>query len=144
MVGGAALDFQSLEAAGWARYDVPGYTGTVCPFWTRKDADGWVIGVVIEPAHANSHIHTAHGGMLLTFADVAFGFGVSEALGHARIVTVQLQMQYLSVARVGEFLTCRPEIVRQSASLLFVRGLFHVGEKAIASADGIWKVIEPK
>jgi hypothetical protein len=45
------------------------------------------------------------------------------------------------VARVGEFVTVRPEVVRHSKDLIFIRGLICVGDKNIASADGIWKVM---
>ncbi|MND00386.1 hypothetical protein D3C83_189790 [compost metagenome] len=60
------------------------------------------------------------------------------------MVTAQLQAQFVSSAQAGDFIVGRPEIVRCTRQLVFVRGLITVGEKTIASAEGIWKLLEPK
>ena len=44
--------------------------------------------------------------------------------------------------RTGEFITCTPELVRRSRQLIFMRGLLCAGERTLASADGIWKVLD--
>jgi acyl-coenzyme A thioesterase PaaI-like protein len=80
----------------------------------------------------------------MTFADVALGFSVVKALGGPHCATAQLQLQFIAAGRTGEFITCRPEIIRRTSQLVFVRGLVGAGERIVASADGIWKVLEPK
>ena len=85
-----------------------------------------------------------HGGALMTFADIALGCGVADAVGvETPFVTVQLQYQFAAAAPLGAFVTCLPEVVRRTSQLVFVRGLLQVGERVIGSADGIWKLIEP-
>jgi len=138
------LNAEWLAATGWKSATVGGFSGQVGPFWFRRDDSGHrVIGLLVEDRHANSHLGTLHGGVVMTFADIALGAGADDALGGARSVTASLQAHFVSIARIGEFISCAPEVVRRTRNLVFVRGLIVVGERTIASADGIWKVLEP-
>jgi len=134
------MDAGTLEAAGWASLEVGGFTGFAGAYWWRGAGSEAAIGFIAGEHHGN-HIGTVHGGMLMTFADVALGFGVVQALGAPRCATVQLTTQFIATAKLGEFITCRPEVIRQTDQLVFVRGLICVGDKVVASADGIWKVL---
>ena len=82
----------------------------------------------------------------MTFADIALGAGVAAAMADDRLncATVSLQTQFVSVARIGEFISCKPEVIRKSKQLVFMRGLIQVGDKTIASAEGIWKLLETR
>ena len=132
-----------LLAAGWECLEVGGFTGLVGPFWRHRDENGAPsIGLIIEERHCNLHLGTLHGGVVMTFADIALGSGVSHALGHSRCATASLQTQFVAVARVGQLLTCKAEVVRASKQLVFVRGLVIADERIIANADGIWKVMD--
>jgi uncharacterized protein (TIGR00369 family) len=135
---------ESLLAAGWERLDVGGFTGHVGPFWRRHEEGQRIIGLIVEDRHCNLHLGTVHGGVVMTFADIALGSGVSYALGHNRCATASLQTQFVAVARVGQFLTCKAEVIRTSKQLVFVRGLIVADDRIIANADGIWKVMEEK
>lgn len=133
---------EKLVAEGWERLDVGGFTGQVGPFWRRLDEGLRVIGLIVDERHCNLHLGTVHGGVVMTFSDIALGSGVSHALGHNRCATASLQTQFVSVARVGEFLHCKAEVIRTSKQLVFVRGLVMAGERIVANADGIWKVMD--
>jgi len=136
---------ESLTAAGWRRLDADGFTGLAGPFWLYSDeAGGRTAGLIIDDRHCNSHMGTLHGGAAMTFADIALGWGASQAIGGTNCATVSLQTQFVSVARVGEFITCRPEVVRASAQMVFMRGLVMADDRAVASAEGIWKVLAPR
>jgi len=133
-----------LEAAGWRSVaSDTGFNSLVGPFWLH-DTEG--AGLLIGERHCNPHLGTLHGGIVMTFADIALGIGAAGVLGEQRTSTVTASMntQFVAVAHVGEFLVCRPEVVRQSRHLVFVRGLICAGERTIASADGIFKVLEPR
>lgn len=138
------MDHEALKAAGWALLDSAGFTGLTGPFWARDRGPECSVGFVAGPQHANGNPGSVHGGMLMTFADNCLGYAVVQSLGGTHCVTAQLQVHFVSGARVGDFITCRPEIVRRSAQLVFMRGLLCVGERTVASADGIWKILEPK
>lgn len=139
-----AMDPKTLEAQGWESVTAGGFTGLVGPFWRRGKCVEQTMGLLLGDHHCNNHLGTAHGGVVMTFADIGLGSGVAAVMGEKRLgcVTVSLQTQFVSVARVGEFITCQPEIVRSSKQLVFIRGLIKVGDKTIASAEGIWKLLD--
>lgn len=134
----------ALKSAGWTSREFEGFTGQLGALWTRGTGPERVVGFFVDEGHTNNHLGTCHGGTIMTFADVALGFGVADALGHVNCATAQLQTYFVSAARVGEFVTCAPEVVRCTTQMVFIRGLVCVGDKTVASADGIWKAFEPK
>lgn len=133
-----------LQSAGWTTREFEGFTGQLGTLWMRSTGPERVVGFFVDARHTNNHLGTCHGGAIMTFADVALGFGVAGALGHVNCATAQLQTYFVSAARVGEFVTCSPEVVRRTAQMVFIRGLVCVGDRTVASADGIWKVLEQK
>lgn len=139
-----AIDPDSLQAAGWKPFLADHFSGVVGPLWERPAGDIQELGFIAGPQHANGHMGTVHGGALMTFADVALGYRVVQALGAPTCATVQLQMHFVSAGRVGEFVTCTPEMVKRTSQLIFMRGLITADEKIVASADGVWKVLEPR
>lgn len=110
----------------------------------RKTETGYGIGIVAEKRHCNTHIQTVHGGVVMTFADIALGYPVARALGHSRCVTVHLHLYFTASPKLGQFISCEPEITRQTKDLFFVRGLIRAGERTVASAEGMWKVLEER
>jgi uncharacterized protein (TIGR00369 family) len=134
---------ESLTAAGWELNELGGFTAQVCPLWSRREPGRVEVGMIVEERHTNNHIGTLHGGAVMTFADVALGWAVSSAIGHNMCVTLSLQTQFVSVARIGEFVTCEAELVRATKSIVFVRGLIMSGDRIVSSAEGMWKVMDP-
>jgi uncharacterized protein (TIGR00369 family) len=138
------MDNHALADAGWAAINADGFSTAVGTLWTRGSGTELIVGFVADERHTNHHAGTVHGGALMTFADVALGFGVVKTLGGTNCATAQLQLQFIAAGRTGELITCRPEIIRRASQLVFVRGLINAGERTIASADGIWKVLTPR
>jgi acyl-coenzyme A thioesterase PaaI-like protein len=138
------MDGTTLESSGWERISVGDFSGQLGPFWMRGTPGDRTIGFIAEARHTNKHLGTIHGGMLMTFADICLGFGAADALGNTNCTTAQLQLHFVAAGRVGDFVTCKPELVRRGAQLIFLRGLIIAGAKTIASTDGIWKVLDQK
>ena len=128
------------EAAGWAHRPPVGFSGHTGPLWARPEGDGWAYGVLAEAHHANGH-GIVHGGMLVTLLDNALGLTVWQAAGRRPCVTMQLNTQFLAAARPGDFLEARGEVLRLANTVVFVRGTLMVGERLVAAADGVWKVL---
>lgn len=118
------------------------FSGQLGRVWTRgRGAGGELeVGFHASESHTNGHLGTVHGGLLMTFADVSLGMKVGEDIGGPRCTTVSLQVQFVSAGQVGEFLVCRPEVVRRTRNLMFMRGLIRAGDRVVATADGIWKI----
>lgn len=138
------MDAERLKSDGWRSHEGAGYTGTLGPIWARGKGGDLEVGFLSDVRHSNENAGIVHGGALMTFADIALGFGVARALGGSHCVTAHLQMNFVSAGPVGSFITCRPEVVRKGAQLIFVRGLIVAGDRTVASADGMWKVLESK
>lgn len=134
----------ALQAAGWTPFHADGFSGVVNPIWERGTPDDLEVGFAARPEHSNGRLDTIHGGLLMTFADIALGYKIVKTVGRPWLATAQLQLHFVSAARVGDFVICRPEIIKRTGQLVFMRGLIAVDEKVIASADGIWKLFEPK
>lgn len=135
---------ETLTAEGWTLLNIDGFSRVSGGVWTRGKLPNLEVGFISGQQHVNGHMTTVHGGMLLTLADVSLGYAVIQQLGAMNCVTAQLQMQFISAAKVGELIVCRPQILRQSSDLVFLRGIISVGERTVASADGIWKILKPR
>jgi uncharacterized protein (TIGR00369 family) len=138
------MDPAALKSDGWTTIEPSGFSTVVSPIWIKREGADAIVGIMIEQRHCNTHIGTAHGGLLMTFADISLGLVVSHTLGGKSCATLQLQTQFVATARTGEFLTCRPEVIRITSQIVFVRGLIRAGDKTVASAEGMWKVLEPR
>ena len=97
-------------------------------------------GFLAEEKHLNRR-GVVHGGMLMAFADQALGLAAREATGGLLQATIQLDTHFIAPAVASEFITVRAEVVRRTRSILFMRGTLGVGARAVASSQGIWKVL---
>ena len=135
------IDAALLEAEGWKCMSGTHFNETAGPYWVRGGRGDREIGLLGEERHGNGHVGTVHGGVLMTFADIALGMGVVDAADTRDCVTLQLQMQFTATAPIGSFVTCKPELVRRTSQIVFMRGLLLAGERIVASADGMWKLV---
>lgn len=131
-----------FAAAGWHRLPTKQFSAALGPIWLRGEKGAREIGVFTTKAIANDHMGMVHGGALMTFADMALGMAAGEALGGSHMATAQLQFHFTAAAPIGFLLTCKPELIRQTSQLLFVRGLFEVGGKTVGMADAMFKVLD--
>ena len=127
-------------AAGWKqfRWHEDGFPTLVGPFWSKREAGGWAYGLLAEAKHGNAH-GIVHGGMLVTFLDQILGATCWEAANRDPVVTIQLNTHFVSAAKAGDFMEARGEAVRATKSLIFVRGQITIGDRIVATADGVWK-----
>jgi uncharacterized protein (TIGR00369 family) len=126
---------------GWRiRDDEPGLMDLVGPLWQRGEGESIAFGFVVHTKHLNRR-HVVHGGMVMTFADQALGLTAREITGGLAQATIQLDTHFMAPAVAGEFISVKADVVRRTRSILFMRGTLSVGERAIASSQGIWKML---
>ena len=135
------IDPEQLAAQGWISLTGTHFNLAAGPYWVRSEGGVRQVGLLGEERHGNGHVGTIHGAVLMALADIALGLGVVDAAGTRDCVTLQLQIQFAAAARIGSFLVCQPEIVRCTSQVVFVRGLIRAGDRIVASADGIWKLL---
>jgi acyl-coenzyme A thioesterase PaaI-like protein len=145
--GSARLQGESVErvfdpaAEGWEPVKDTGFIGLVGPIYRRPTGERWAFGFRAEPEHANLR-NVVQGGTLMTFADRALGRNAWKAAGDRPVATIQFDMQFISAGRIGESFEIRPEVVRRTSSLVFMRGELVAGSRVVATATGIWKILE--
>lgn len=132
-------------ASGWAPLPGGGFPAHAGPLWHKPGGNGALpqFAMLADARHTNIH-GIVHGGMLMTFADTGLGITVWEALGRKPCVTIQFNIQFLDAAHPGDFVELDAEVLRQSSSVVFVRGLLRAGTRHVAAADGVWKTIRPR
>jgi acyl-coenzyme A thioesterase PaaI-like protein len=91
----------------------------------------------VEGHHVNG-MDNCHGGMLMSFADVALGHAVSVAF-NAYWVTVRLVTDFVSGARRGEWVEGTGEVTSRQGDLITVKGRIWVGDRTIMSGTGLFK-----
>lgn len=124
-------------SAEWLPIEDEGFIALVGPLYAR----GSVYGFRAAQKHANL-IRVVHGGMLMSFADRAMGVAAMAAADGANCVTIQLEMKFLDAGRIGDWLTCEPFLMKRTGSLAFLRGEVRDGERLVATADGVWKILK--
>lgn len=116
------------------------------PVYLREETDGRLtLGLRLAPCHGNI-LGIAHGGMLLTFADSAIGVNLGRAQQRRdprqAIVTASLSSDFLSAARIGDWLEARVTVRKSGRQLAFGECLLVVGERAILRASAVFSVID--
>jgi uncharacterized protein (TIGR00369 family) len=84
---------------------------------------------------------TIHGGVVLGLADQTLGRTSLQATGGLKQATIQLDVQFISAPLEGEFLIARGTVIRRTRSLTFMRGDIMVGDRMVATANGMWKIL---
>jgi len=127
-------------SAGWQRHAVDGFLDLVGPIWERPLGDSYRYAFLAEPKHHSRRGHV-QGGMLTTFADRAMGRTCWYANERQPQTTVQLDMHFVDAVRVGDFVEARCTVVRRTRTLVFMSAELVVGERVVATANGIWKTL---
>jgi uncharacterized protein (TIGR00369 family) len=141
-----------LQGAGGTKHPDPSSQGwtvrpgaisiLVGPFWERRVDGGIQIGIVCDERHDNGR-GNMHGGLLMTLADLGMG-AVIRAIGDdVRCATIQLDVAFLQAVDIGEFVTTECHIRYRTSRLIFVSGTLKTGDKAVASAQGVFKSLAP-
>jgi acyl-coenzyme A thioesterase PaaI-like protein len=125
-------------AAGWEPYRDEGFIGLVGPFWRRPHGDSYFYAFLAEPKHHNRR-GVVQGGMLMTFADRSMGMTCWYANGRQPQATVQLDMHFIEAVQIGDFVEAKCRVVRRARSLIFMSGELIVGDRVVATANGVWK-----
>ncbi|HEX8168040.1 MAG TPA: PaaI family thioesterase [Beijerinckiaceae bacterium] len=127
-------------ADGWKPVKDDGFIGLVGPIYRRERGERWAFGFKAGGKHANLR-GVVQGGMLMTFADRALGRNAWKAAGDRAVATIDFNMQFVTAGQLGEFIEVEPEVVRRTASLVFMRGTLTTGGRVVATCAGVWKIL---
>lgn len=116
------------------------FVGLLGPLWYKKESDKVRIGLPLEPRHGNP-MGWAHGGLLVTVADMVMGVGSGFATGilwpHP---TVSLSTEFVRGAKLGQWLEGSARIARRTINFCFASCDLVCGGEIVLVASGVFKV----
>jgi acyl-coenzyme A thioesterase PaaI-like protein len=74
-------------------------------------------------------------------ADRSMGLTCWYASERQPQATVRLDMHFIDAVQVGEFVEAKGAVVRRTRSLVFMVAELVVGERVVATANGVWKML---
>lgn len=105
------------------------------------------IGIVLAVNHCNSR-GFVHGGVIAALADNAMGLSFHEsragALGDTSgtgSVTVNLSVDFLATAKVGDWLQISPRVLKGSGATGFVDALVVANGEIVARTSAVFRVL---
>ncbi len=120
---------------------VAGFSLHAGPFYRLHDA-GEVrrFAFVATEKHMNAS-GSVHGGLLMTFADVAMSRTSRLVSGAKACSTVALSCDFAGAGRLGDMVVARVRATRQTRTLVFLTAEIAAGERALMTASGLWRIV---
>lgn len=134
--------FGQMLDDGWNKIDDDGFVGLIGPFLEKGAYPHMRFAFVTDPRHRNLR-GVLQGGALMTFADRALGMTARIASQATRTATVQMDVHFIDAVQIGEIVEVTPKVVRMTRQLMFMSAELMVGERIVATANGIWKKLSP-
>ena len=111
------------------------------PIYARRSTHGVSLAIRAAAAHANSR-GFVHGGLITALADNAMGLSCGQQVANTTgLVTVNLSVDFVGFAKVGQWVEVRPEVIKTGKSLCFAIALVRADDSVCARASGVFKVV---
>jgi uncharacterized protein (TIGR00369 family) len=108
------------------------------PFFYRRAGESFVIGLRVADKHANAR-GTAHGGLLLTLADIALGYTAAFSEdAPLSLTTANLSADFAGSAGVGDWLEAHVDIQKIGHRLVFANAYLVVDGQRIARTSAVF------
>lgn len=145
--GGAPFDYRALPESetgepGWHSWNLTDRrrynTAVIGDMWVRREGEACRLRMFPQRRHTNLG-DDIHGATTLGLIDIAL-FATMHVLGSKRdgmAVTLELSTQFVGAGDPGRPLDAVSEIVRETGSMLFIRGQAVQDDDVVASYSGI-------
>jgi len=117
------------------------------PLYAQRGPDYVRLGFVLAERHCNAR-GMLHGGVIAALADNAMGLSLGAALaagglaeGVSGIVTTSLAVDYLGVARLGQWIEIAPRVVKAAKGSGVVDAIVSADGAPIARANASFRVM---
>lgn len=130
--------------AGWLTWSegADPYETSIGPFYFN--AEGPQVKAAFQPRR--EHLNgggTIHGGALMSFADFALFAIAYNALRNTRAVTLTCNNEFLSAGDLNGVVEASGEVLRETRSLIFVRGVITQRCQPLLAFSATLKKIAP-
>ena len=115
------------------------------PLYLYHQGDDVRLGFRVEKRHTNP-MGICHGGMLASFCDMLLPISahrVNREVGMRFLPTINLQIDYLASAKLGDWVEGRAEVLKVTRSLVFAQGLATANGVPCTRVSGIFKLGQP-
>jgi acyl-coenzyme A thioesterase 13 len=128
--------------AGWTTWSLGSdpYETSIGPFYFRADEGRVRCAFQPRREHLNGG-GAIHGGALMSFADFAL-FGIAHnALNGSHAVTLTCNCEFVGAGALDGVVEAEGEVIRDTRSVIFVRGLVTQASRPLLSFSGTLKKI---
>jgi uncharacterized protein (TIGR00369 family) len=122
----------------------PGFLEVSGPYFLKREAGSTIVGCRMTELHMN-YLGVAHGGVLATLADVALSLQLYDSSdAKLPVSTVSMTTNFLSAARLGEWVEARAVIDRIGGRLAYSHGSISCENRILMTMSGVFAVIRPE
>jgi len=117
-----------------------GFNRFAGPFYRLAD-EGEVrrFAFVVLDKHMNA-AGSVHGGVLMTFADIAMSRATRLATGAQSVSTVAFSCDFMAAGHLGELIEIRVRIARRTRKFVFLAAEIASGGRSLMQASGVWRM----
>ena len=94
----------------------------------------------IKENHLNT-IGITHGGYISSIIDSGAGTGAHRVANHSPCVTISLDIKFIGATKLNDEIIGFVKILKKTKSMIFLICHLKNNKKIIASASGIWKIL---
>jgi uncharacterized protein (TIGR00369 family) len=114
------------------------------PIYSRLTPDALILGLRLATPHTNAR-GFVHGGLIAALTDKAMGHSCGHKMrGATSLVTVSLSIDFISSARIGQWLTVETDVIKTGSTLCFAQCFVKADDVAIAHANATFRVVPKK
>lgn len=114
------------------------------PIYEKPTGDAIILGLFLRTAHTNRR-GLIHGGVIAALADKAMGHSCGYKMGGGvSLVTVNLSLDYVGSARIGQWLTIETDVIRTGKTICFTQCLARADGEVIARGNATFRVVPKK
>lgn len=131
--------------AGWSTWSegADPYESAIGPFVFRMENGKARCAFQPTRNHLNGG-GAIHGGALMSFADFSLFVIAREALQDARAVTLTFSSEFIGPGGLDALVEARGEVLRETRSVIFVRGLVTQASRPLLAFSGTLKKIRSR
>jgi uncharacterized protein (TIGR00369 family) len=111
------------------------------PIYSKQTADAIILGLWLAKPHTNAR-GFVHGGLIAALTDKAMGHSCGHKMrGVYSRVTVSMSIDFISSARIGQWLTVETDVIKTGSTICFAQCLVKADDAVIARANGTFRVV---
>tara|TARA_B100001741_G_scaffold74197_1_gene59962 strand:- start:25 stop:423 length:399 start_codon:yes stop_codon:yes gene_type:complete len=95
---------------------------------------------IIKENHLNG-IGITHGGYISSIIDSGAGTSAYRSANNSPCVTISLDIKFISATKLNDEIIGFVKVLKKTKSMVFLICHLKSNEKIIASASGIWKIL---